>query len=131
MNNHPLEIILARHFADNLSLAAFITNEEGDLIFYNESAEEILGKRYEETGPMPLLSWASIFKPTDSDGIELAPEKLPLVKTLEHHKPAYGSFWIESLLGEKFFLFVSSFPIIGRNDTFLGAMAIFWKEDEG
>ncbi|MEL6256266.1 MAG: PAS domain-containing protein [Bacteroidota bacterium] len=129
MNNHPLEIILARHFADNLSLAAFITNEEGDLIFYNESAEEILGKRYEETGPMPLLSWASIFKPTDKEGNHLEPENLPLVRTLEYRKPAHDSFWIENLKGEKYFLSVSSFPIIGRNETFLGAMAIFWKEE--
>ena len=128
MANHPLEIILARQFVDSLSIAVFITDPEGNLLFYNEPAEQILGKRFEETGSMPVSVWSTIFKPVDKDGQPMVPENLPLVKTLSNKTPAHGSFWIESLKGEKIFLSVSSFPIIGRGESYLGAMAIFWKE---
>jgi len=130
MANHPLEIILGRQFADSLSMAVFITDTAGNLLYYNESAEKILGKRFEETGFMPVEEWATTFNPMDETGAPLPPEDLPLVKTLSTQRPAHGSFWIESLTGVKYLLSVTSIPIIGRGKSYLGAMAIFWKEDE-
>lgn len=129
MANHPIEIIFARQFVESLSIAVFLTDPAGNLLFYNEPAEKILGKRFEETGSMPVSVWSTIFKPMDKEGLLMAPEKLPLVQTLTHKTPAHGSFWIESLTGEKSYLSVSSFPIIGRGQANLGAMAIFWKEE--
>ena len=128
MAGQELEIILTQQFADSLSLPVFLTDPEGNLLFYNEPAEEILGRRYEETGSLPVKKWASIFKPKDNEGKPLEPAQLPLVQTLNERKPAHGSFWIESLNGQKYFLSVTSFPIIGRANRYLGAMAVFWKD---
>ena len=50
MAAHEIEIILNRQLADCLSIPVFITDTIGNLIFYNEPAEEVLGKRFEETG---------------------------------------------------------------------------------
>ena len=130
MSNHQIEIILSRQLAECLSIPIFLTNPAGDLLFYNEPAEELLGKRFEETGKMPVAEWATIFKPVDESGNPLPPEKLPLVKTLTNHHPAYGEFWIESLKGEINKISVTAYPIIGRPDRFLGAVAIFWKTIE-
>ena len=89
----------------------------------------MLGKRYEETGRMPVEEWSTIFKPVDRDGNRLRPEDLPLVKTLTHRRPEHGTFWIESLEGEKNEISVTAYPLIGRPDRFLGAVAIFWKTE--
>jgi hypothetical protein len=78
----PIEIILNRQLADCLALPAFITDTVGNLLFYNESAEQILGKRYEDTGEMTVEEWSTIFKSRDETGKLLEPEELPLVKTL-------------------------------------------------
>ena len=48
MGSYEIEIILNRQLADCLSIPVFITDTAGDLIFYNEPAEQILGKRFEE-----------------------------------------------------------------------------------
>ena len=128
MATNELEIILTQQFADCLSLPVFLTDPKGNLLFYNEPAEEILGRRYEETGALPVEKWAVIFKPKDASGNPLPPSDLPLVKTINNHQPAHGSFWIESLNGKKFYLSVTSFPIIGRENRYLGAMAVFWQE---
>lgn len=130
MANYPLEIILSRQLADSLSMAVFIVDTKGDLIFYNETAENILGRRFDETGEMPASEWSTIFKPKDKQGNDLKPEDLPLVKTFTNHKPAHGSFWIESLTGTNYLLSVTSIPIIGREQKFLGALAMFWKEEK-
>ena len=130
MASHELEIILTRQFADSLSLPVFITDKDGNLLFYNEPAEPILGQRFEETGAMPVEEWSVIFKPVDKSGRPIPPEDLPLVQTLQTKHPRHGSFWIENLSQEKLLLSVTSFPIIGRANRYLGAVAIFWKEED-
>ena len=54
MAQQPLELILARQFADSMIMAVFIVDPEGNLLFYNEAAEDILGIRFSETGSMPV-----------------------------------------------------------------------------
>jgi PAS domain-containing protein len=130
MPAYEIEVILNRQLADTLSIPVFITDTNGNLIFYNEPAEEILGKRFEETGEMPVGEWATVFKPMDDQGMTLPPEELPLVKTLTDAYPYHKAFWIESLTGKKQKISVTSYPIIGRTGKFLGAVAIFWKSKE-
>lgn len=127
MSVNQIEIILSRQLADCLSIPIFLTDPEGNLLFYNEPAEELLGRRYEETGAMPVSEWSTIFKPVDEQGNTIPPAELPLVRTLTNQYPAHGTFWIESLEGEKNRISVTAYPIIGRPDRFLGAVAIFWK----
>lgn len=130
MPAYEIEIILNRQLADCLSIPVFITDRKGNLIYYNEPAEEILGRRYEDTGEMPVESWATIFKPLDEEGNPLPPDGLPLVKTLKDCYPYHRSFWIESLKGKKEKISVTSYPILGRNSKFLGAVAIFWQSKD-
>ncbi len=127
MSAHPIEIILSRQLADSLSIPIFIVDPKGNLLFYNEPAEELLGMRFEDTGFMPVEEWSTRFKPEDETGKPLPPVSLPLVKTLTHQKPAHGEFWIWSMTGERLRISVTSYPIIGRAHNFLGATALFWK----
>jgi PAS domain-containing protein len=128
MTAYEIEIILNRQLADCLSIPVFITDTVGNLIFYNEPAEELLGKRFEDSGEMPVEEWSTVFKPLDKKGDPMAPEDLPLVKTLSKQYPYHKSFYIESLKGKKQAISVTSYPIISRSGNFLGAVAIFWKQ---
>lgn len=127
MSSKEIEIILSRQWADSLSVPVFIVDTMGNLLFYNEPAEEILGLRFEKTGSMPVSRWSTIFTPMDDQGNILPAEALPLVKTLTNQRPAQGDFWINSLKGSSYKISVTAFPIMGRPDRFLGAIAIFWK----
>ena len=51
MSAYEIEIILSRQLADCLTVPVFIVDPEGTLIFYNEAAEVILGKKFQDTGP--------------------------------------------------------------------------------
>ncbi len=125
-----IEIILSRQWADTLSIPVFLTDPEGNLLFYNQPAEGILGKRFDETGPLPVEEWSTMFKPEDKDGRPIPPERLPLVKTIKHRIADSGQFWIVSLTGERHLLSVTSFPVIGISGSYHGAIAIFWTNQE-
>ena len=129
MPAYDIEIILSRQLADCLSIPIFIVDPSGNLVFYNEPAEEILGMRFEETGAMPVEKWSTMFNPLDEMGTAIPPEDLPLVKTLNNGHPAHGTFWIENMRGERHRIAVTAYPIIGRGNRNLGASAIFWTPD--
>jgi PAS domain-containing protein len=131
MPSYEIEIILNRQLADCLSIPVFIIDPVGNLIFYNTPAEEVLGKRFEDTGEMPMEEWSVMFKPVDEFNIEIPPEGLPLVKTLKNSLPYHKTFWIKSLNGESEKIGLTSYPIINRENKFLGAVAMFWQvQDE-
>jgi len=130
MSAYEIEIILSRQLADCLSSPVFITDTKGNLIFYNEPAEQLLGQRFEETGEMPVGTWSTVFTPMDEHSNPIPPEDLPLVKTLMNCQPYHKAFWIRSLQGVKQKISVTSYPIIGRENKFVGAKAIFWKEKD-
>lgn len=129
MPAQSLELILGRQFIDSLSIPGFLVDTEGNLLFYNESAEEIFGLEFGETGGMRVEEWATIFTPMDAQGRLLRPESLPLVQALESKVPAHGSMYINNLNRERIRITVTAFPIIGRADRYLGAMAMFWKSE--
>jgi PAS domain-containing protein len=123
----PIELILLKQLASYLTLPIFLVNPVGDLLFYNEPAEDIVGRRYEETGEMPLSVWRVLFQPESADGKPLAPETLPLVVALTERRPLHGAFDIVGLDGKRRSLSVTAIPIIGLGDRFLGAVALFWE----
>ena len=127
MSQQEIEVILARHLAEYLAMPIFIVNPEGDLIFYNEPAEAILGTRYSETGAMPASEWATVFHPMDHEGNSIPPEELPLVIALKLHCPAHKIFWIRGLDGAMREIEVTALPLIGQAGRFLGGLAIFWE----
>lgn len=130
MPAYEIEIILSRQLADCLSMPIFITDTEGNLIFYNEPAEKILGARFEDVGAMKVDEWSTMFQQQDDEGNLLRPDKLPLAKTLKDRYPYHKAFRIVGLQGIAEKIAVTSYPIIGRTGKFLGAVAIFWKEKE-
>ena len=127
MAQKEIEVILARQLAEYLTLPIFIVDPNGDMLYYNESAEVILGSRFGETGPMAANDLAAIFKPVDQDGTPIKSSGLPLVKALTHRQPAHDSFWIEGLDGRLRKIAVTAFPIIGQAERFQGAISIFWE----
>ena len=127
MAAYEIEIILNRQLAECLSIPVFITDTSGNLIFYNEPAEDLLGKSFNETGEVPVEVWSTIFEPMDESSNRIPPEDLPLVRTLKECYPYHKTFWIKSLRGQIEKISLTSYPIIARENKFLGAVAIFWK----
>ena len=127
MPQQAIEVILMRQLASCLAMPIFLVDPGGNLLFYNEPAEALLGRRYEETGEMPLEEWARIFHPASADGSPLPPEALPLVIALQQHRAAHLVFQIRGLDGVHRMIEATAFPLDGQGGRYLGAVAIFWE----
>lgn len=127
----PLELILARNLMAGLSTPAFLVDEDAVVVFYNEAAGILLGRRFEEAGRMRPEEWSKAFGPIDSVGKPLELEQLPLTIALRRGRPAHHRFRIQSLEDGEHEIEVSAIPIVTSQGT-RGAMAIFWPtEPEG
>jgi len=127
MAQYEVEVILARHLAENLALPIFIVDPEGNLIFFNEPAEAILGLRFGDTGLLPASEWSTMFEPVEQDGKPIPPEELPLVIAMTHSHPAHKRFWIKDLNKHMRQIELTAFPIIGQSGRISAAVAIFWE----
>jgi PAS domain-containing protein len=125
----PIELILMRELADHLATPIFVVKPNGDLLFYNEPAELLLGTRFDETGLMPFEEWATAFAPTDTDGAVIPPDELPLAIAVQQRRPAQRLMSIVGLDGVPRRLMVAAIPLEGQWGDHLGAAAIFWEEE--
>src|SRR6185295_20331703 len=94
-----IEIILLRQWASHMAMPVWIAGERGELLYYNEPAEELLGRRFDEAGEMRLKDLPSIFSTSWPDGSPLSTEDLPLAKALNERQPAHLRVRITALDG--------------------------------
>lgn len=127
MAQKEIELILTRQLASYLSVPILIVDGNGDLVFFNEPAEPILGKRFDETGVIQRGKWSSLFQPTDDGGAPVPREEQPLFIATQKHRPAYRRSWIRGLDGESRQIEGIAFPLRGLSGRFLGAVGIFWE----
>jgi PAS domain-containing protein len=126
-----IEIILSRQLASYLSIPIFIVDTKGDLLFYNESAEPVLGRRFEETGSLSIDEWSKLFELTDVERKPIPPEESPLVIALRDRRPVHRQMWLCGLDNIERMVQATCLPIVGQADRFLGAIAFFWETEEG
>ncbi len=131
MAQYAIELILTRQLASQLAVPAFLVDPEGTLLYFNQPAETILGRRFEDAGPMPLERWSRDFVPTDESGTPLPASDLPLVIALEHRRASHSRFWILGLDGRRRRIGVTAIPLIGTANRLSGALAMFWEEPAG
>ncbi|HSG12265.1 MAG TPA: hypothetical protein VLA22_00180 [Gaiellaceae bacterium] len=122
-----LALIIARELASQLATATFIADAAGDLVFYNEAAEEILGRTFAEAGPMPAESWTSQFLLEDLDGDSLPLERMPAGIALLERRPAHGELRMTGLDGQRRLLSVTAVPLFASPTEFVGMIALFWQ----
>jgi len=108
-----------------LSTPAFLVDEGGVLVFYNESAGILLGKRFEELGTVGPEAWGSLFGPFDEGGEPIPYDDLPLVTAVRSGRPAHAELTIRSTDGSEHEVEVSAFPILTAHGS-QGAIAVFW-----
>ncbi len=121
----PLELILARNLITSISTPAFLVDTHGVLVFYNEAAGTLLGRRYEEVGTMGPEQWGTIFGPVTEAGDPFPYDELPLVVTVRKGLPAHARMTIRSAEGAQHEIEVVALPILTTHGS-RGGLAFFW-----
>lgn len=130
MAQRSIELILLRHLATSLAVPVFLVDEAGDLVFLNESAERLLGIRFDDIDELPFAEWSTGFRARESDGTLLPPEGTPLVRALHERGPTHQQLVITGNDGVDRTLEVTAFPLEGGRGRLIGAVAMFWEPGE-
>ena len=123
----PIQIILARQLASSVSAPILLVDAEGTLVYYNESAEAIFNRRFDETGEMTADEWTTLIAARDEDRSPIPPEERPMMKALTRRHPVSRTISLRRPEGDWRHVHVTAFPLIGERDALFGAMTIFWE----
>ena len=119
--------ILAREFASNLATPTLIVDAEGQLIFYNEAAEEILGRSFAELGEMSIDEFSASVAPRVEGDDPLPQDRRPTKIALEERRASHEDMTITSFDGEVRHIGVTAFPLFAQKDEFVGIVVIWWR----
>jgi PAS domain-containing protein len=127
--SRPLALILARNLLTSLTTPGFLVDAAGGIAFYNEAAGSLLGRRYEETGPMDAATWSGTFGPFAEDGSPLPYEELELTLALRGNRASHDRLRIRAIGGAEHDIDATGIPIHAEGG-FHGAMVLFWPAAE-
>ena len=65
MAQHGIEMILMRRLAAQLTMPVVLVDPRGNLVFFNEAAAPVFGRRFNETGPIARGEWSALFRPAN------------------------------------------------------------------
>ncbi len=120
----PLELILARNLLSSILTPAFLVAEGGVLLYYNEAAAAMLGKRFEELGTLSAEDWTREFGPFGEDGKPLPYDEIPATVAVRDSRAFHGVFRVCTSEGLQD-VAASAIPIVGPGGS-SGAIVIFW-----
>jgi PAS domain-containing protein len=127
MAQQPVELILIRQWASYLTMPIFVIGADGLLAYYNEPAEALLGRTFDEVGEVALTEVSSMWELTDETGGGMELSDFPLGVAWLEHRPAHGRVRYRGLDGTWRLVDVTAIPIEGHDERHLGAIAIFWE----
>jgi PAS domain-containing protein len=124
-----IEVILTRQLAGYLALPMVLVDPQHQILYYNEAAETMLGRRFDEGAPIPWAGWAQAFHFVDDKGDPIPSDHMPLATALRRQRLAHRAFWLRGLDGMTRHMEETAIPLIGNAGRFLGAVAFFTELD--
>jgi PAS domain-containing protein len=130
MAQRDIELILMRQLASGLAVPMLIADERGDLLFFNEPAEKLLGRRFDEMGEATLEERTRVFSFRDAEGEPIPDDQPPLVVALRELRPVHRRVWMLGFDGRDHEIEVTAFPLLGGGEHLIGGVAMFWERKQ-
>jgi PAS domain-containing protein len=119
-------LILMRQLASGMAVPILIADNDGDLLFFNEAAEVLLGRRFDEVGDLPLDERRRLLAFRDENGNPIPDDQPPLVVALREQRPVHRRVWMRGFDGGDRAIEVTAFPLVGGGGHLIGGVAMFW-----
>lgn len=124
-----LSLIVARELASNLATPMFLIDAEGTVAFYNEAAEDLLGRPFGELGSIDALAWGEMLALARPDGSPLRRRDSPPGVAFFERRPAHDRLRATAHDGTERLVEVTAFPLFAKPGELEGVLAIFWELD--
>ena len=127
MPQRDVSLILMRQLASGLAVPTFIVDASGDLLFFNEPAELLLGQRFDEVGDVLGVDRARVFSVREEDGQAVTGEREPLEVAMRERRAVHRRVIVRGFDGMDRNVEVMSFPLLGAGGGVIGGVAMFWE----
>lgn len=121
-----VELILARQLANGLAVPVLLVDARGDTLFFNEPAEAIFGRRFDEIDALPFEERTAILTPRLEDGEHLPVDRLPGMIAMRERRPAHAEFYIHGFDGVLREVEATAIPIESAGGHVLGTLIVLW-----
>ena len=125
-----VELVLIKQLSSCLAIPMFVIGADGAMLFYNEPAEPLVGRRFEESGELTLEEWGEVLESTDESGRLLDTSERPLMGALQRREPVHAHMFLRGMDGQRREVKGTAFPLIGEEGSLLGALGLFWQPGE-
>ncbi len=128
MPQHDAELILARQLADGLAVPVMLVDARADTLFFNEPAEALFGRRFDEVDALPFETRTRLLAPRHADGRPLQMDEMPGVRAMRERRPAHVAFHIHGLDGIVRPIEATAIPLESARGNVLGAFVVLWAQ---
>jgi PAS domain-containing protein len=122
-----IELILARSLAAHLAVPAFLADAEGRIVYFNEAAELLVGRAFEDTPELTSADLVALLDPRTAEGKPIMPDQLPVLRAIASAMPAHTHAW-SGADGSKRYL-ATAIPLPDHEGVTIGAL-LFWYEEK-
>jgi PAS domain-containing protein len=121
---HEVELILARQHASVLAVPVLLVDARGDTLYFNEPAESILGRRFDDVDALSFEERTAILAPRLDNGDPLPVDQLPGMIAMRERRPAHAEFYMHGLDGILRPIEATAIPLESAGGQVLGAMIV-------
>ena len=127
MPQRDVSLILMRQLASGLAVPTLIVDGDGDLLFFNESAERLLGQRFDEVGEILGTERTRVFSVRDELGDPVTEDREPLNVAMRERRAVHRRVIARGFDAMDHNMEVTAFPLLGAGDHVIGGVAMFWE----
>lgn len=122
--SRPLELVMARQWVALLTSPVLLFDATGSLAFFNEAAQVIMGRSFNECGALKPAEWHAMFRIEDASGTLVPQGQSALDEALTADGARQLTLLLRGLDGQRRQVGLATFPIRGLDRSKVGVMAL-------
>jgi PAS domain-containing protein len=122
-----LPLILARELAANLATPMFLIDAAGTLVYYNDAAEQIIGKPFAELGEVTAIEFGAVLELSEPDGTPLRRRDTPAGIAFYQRRATHRALVATGYDGVRRHVQVTAYPLFGTAHDMHGVVNVFWE----
>lgn len=130
MAQRPVELILARQLASSLAVPVLLVDAGGDTLYFNEPAELIFARRFDEIEALGFEERTKVLAPRGADGRAMPVDELPGMTAMRTKRPAHAALYIHGFDGVLRPVEATAVPLESEKGRVLGALVVLWSSED-
>jgi hypothetical protein len=104
----------------------FLLDGRGNLVFYNDPAELLIGRPFAELGEIPSHEFGEMLELRHADGSPMRRRDSPSGIAFFERRPAHRVVLATAFDGTRRLVEATAYPLFGAGEELHGVVTVFW-----